>query len=174
MPQALKPLSLIHIGRWENSPFPLLALWGNENGLPSMKEKNLENFQNKIGLKGCKCSSLNAQCTVTPQSHPYWELGEFPFPNLDDTEGFQCLGHSNWTICSPLSPFCSENFPTFSLSYWGAHSYYPRGLIGLIVSAQLVSAQLVSSGLSAAIRRSFFSSRVSSQLFALCLTLTLQ
>ena len=43
--------------------------------------------------------------------------------------GFQCLGHSNWTICSPLSPFCSEIFPTFSLSYWGANSYYPRGLI---------------------------------------------
>ena len=49
--------------------------------------------------------------------------------NLDETEGFQCLGHSNWTICSPLSPFCSEIFPTFSLSYWGAHSYYPRGPI---------------------------------------------
>ena len=49
--------------------------------------------------------------------------------NLDETEGFQCLGHSNWTTCSPLSPFCSEIFPTFSLSYWGAHSYYPRGLI---------------------------------------------
>ena len=48
---------------------------------------------------------------------------------MDETEGFQCLGHSNWTTCSPLSPFCSEIFPTFSLSYWGAHSYYPRGLI---------------------------------------------
>ena len=33
--------------------------------------------------------------------------------------GFQCLGHSNWTICSLLSPFCSENFPTF-------HSYAPE------------------------------------------------
>ena len=48
---------------------------------------------------------------------------------MDETKGFQCLGHSNWTICSPLSPFCSEIFPTFSLSYWGAHSYYPRGPI---------------------------------------------
>ena len=56
-----------------------------------------------------------------------WE--NFPFPNMDKTEGFQCLGHSNWTMCSPLSPFCSEKFPTFSLSYWGANSYYPRGLI---------------------------------------------
>ena len=48
---------------------------------------------------------------------------------MDETEGFQCLEHSNWIICSPLSPFCSEIFSTFSLSYWGALSYYPRGLI---------------------------------------------
>ena len=45
---------------------------------------------------------------------------------MDETEGFQCLGPSNWTICSPLSQFCPEKFSTFSLSYWGAHSYYPR------------------------------------------------
>merc|ERR1739836_54140 len=56
-----------------------------------------------------------------------WE--NFPSPNMHDTEGFECLGHSNWTICSPLSPFCSEKFPSFSLSYWGANSYYPRGPI---------------------------------------------
>ena len=43
--------------------------------------------------------------------------------------GFQCLGYFNWTICSALSHFCSINFPTFSLSYGGAHSYYPRGPI---------------------------------------------
>ena len=30
-----------------------------------------------------------------------------------------CLGHSNWTICSLLSQFCSPNFQTFSLLYWG-------------------------------------------------------
>ena len=40
---------------------------------------------------------------------------------MDETEGFQCLGLSNWTICSPLSQFCSEIFSTFSLSYWGAN-----------------------------------------------------
>ena len=48
---------------------------------------------------------------------------------MDETEGFQCLGHSNWTTCSPLSQSCSEKFPTFSLSYWEANSNYPRGLI---------------------------------------------
>ena len=47
-------------------------------------------------------------------------------PEMDETQGFQYLGHSNWAICSPLSQFCSENFPTFSLSYWEANSYYPR------------------------------------------------
>ena len=47
--------------------------------------------------------------------------------NLDETEGFQCLGHSNWTTCSPLSQSCSGKFPTFSLSYWGANSITPEG-----------------------------------------------
>ena len=40
--------------------------------------------------------------------------------------GFQCMDYSNWTICSPLSHFCFQNFWSFSLSYWGANSYYPR------------------------------------------------
>ena len=52
-----------------------------------------------------------------------------PNPHMDIKEDFQCLGHSNWAICSPLSPFSSENFPSFSCSYWGANSYYPRGPI---------------------------------------------
>ena len=37
--------------------------------------------------------------------------------------------HSNWTICSPFTPFCSDILATFSLSYWEANSYYPRGPI---------------------------------------------
>ena len=45
---------------------------------------------------------------------------------LDEIGGFQCLRHSNWTICSPWSHFSSHIFPTFPLSYWGAISYYPR------------------------------------------------
>ena len=73
MPQALKPLSLIHIGKGKFSQLPLLALWGNKNWLPSMKWKKLKIFQNKIGLKGCKWSSLKAPGTETPLSHPYWE-----------------------------------------------------------------------------------------------------
>ena len=50
-------------------------------------------------------------------------------PNLSETQEFQCLGHSNWTICSLLSQFCSGNFPSFSLSYWEANSYCHRGPI---------------------------------------------
>ena len=42
---------------------------------------------------------------------------------------FQCLGHSNWTPCSPLSPFCSKNFQFASSLYWGANSYCSSGLI---------------------------------------------
>ena len=47
---------------------------------------------------------------------------------MDETEGFQCHGHSNCSICFLLSHFCSDKFSTFSLSYSGAH-YYPRELI---------------------------------------------
>ena len=53
-------------------------------------------------------------------------MGIHPTSKLDETEIFQCLGHSDWTICSPISHFCSKKFPTFSLSYWEANSYYPR------------------------------------------------
>ena len=65
---------------------------------------------------------------ITPESQ-YWEKGIHPNPELDETEGFQCLGHSNWTICIPLGHFCSHKIPTFTPSYWEANSYYPRGPI---------------------------------------------
>ena len=41
-----------------------------------------------------------------------WKLekGIHPTSKLNETEGFQCLGHSNWTMCSPLSPFCPRKF----------------------------------------------------------------
>ena len=55
-----------------------------------------------------------------------WILGDH---NLDEKEGVHCPGHSKWTICIPSSPFYSGNFLSFSLSYWEAYSYYPRGPI---------------------------------------------
>ena len=48
---------------------------------------------------------------------------------MNEIDGFPCPGDSNWTICSHLRQFCFGNFQTFPLSYWGAISYYPRGLI---------------------------------------------
>ena len=37
----------------------------------------METFQNKMGLKGCKWSSLNAPGLNAPLSVPYWKLQEF-------------------------------------------------------------------------------------------------
>ena len=71
---------------------------------------------------------LGRPILFTPEGQE-WEKGIHPTLKLNETEGCQCLGHSNWTICIPLSHFCSENFPTFSISYWEANSYYPRGPI---------------------------------------------
>ena len=48
------------------------------------------------------------------------------YSKVDEIQGFLCFGHPNWTICSMLSCICSKKFPTFSLSYWRANSYYPR------------------------------------------------
>ena len=66
---------------------------------------------------------------LLPQRANKWERGILTTPNMDKTERFQCLGHSNWIICCPLSQFCPGKFSTFSISYWGANSYCPRGLI---------------------------------------------
>ena len=52
-----------------------------------------------------------------------------PTQKPDEIEGFHRLGHSNWTICNSLNPFCSVKFPTSPLSYWEANSYYHRGPI---------------------------------------------
>ena len=70
------------LGDGKFSQLPLLALWGNKNWLQSMKVKELEIFQSKIGLKGCKWSSLNAKGTGNPLSHPVLELRNCPFPNI--------------------------------------------------------------------------------------------
>ena len=44
-----------------------------------MRVKELENVQNKSGLKGCKWSSLNAPGTENPLSHSGWENSLFSF-----------------------------------------------------------------------------------------------
>ena len=62
---------------------------------------------------------------ITPESQ-WWEKGIHSTPKVNETGGFQCLGHSSWTIYFPLNPFCSRKFPSFPPSYWEANSYYPR------------------------------------------------
>ena len=79
---ALKSICLIQFWSWVNSPYPLLALWGNKNWPPSIKVKKMGNFQNKRGLMGGKWSSLNAPGTENPLSHSLLRLEEFPFPNI--------------------------------------------------------------------------------------------
>ena len=64
---------------------------------------------------------------LIPQKGQYWEKRFHPNLKLDDTESIGCLGHSNWTIFSHLSLFCSKIFPTFSLSYWGPILITPEG-----------------------------------------------
>ena len=78
MPQAPKPLCLIHFWNWQIAPFSVLALWGNKNWPPSMKVQKIENWQNEMGLKGCKWSSLKAPGTENPLSHSFLELGKLP------------------------------------------------------------------------------------------------
>ena len=40
-------------------------------------------------------------------------MGKWISPNLSVAQVFQCLGHSNWTICNLLSQFCYCKFPIF-------------------------------------------------------------
>ena len=61
------------------SLFSLLVLWGNKNWPPSIKVKEIKNFPNKSGAKGCKWSSLKAPGTENPLSHPFLELAKLPF-----------------------------------------------------------------------------------------------
>ena len=76
---------------WKNSPFPLLALWGNKKWPPSMKVEKMENFQNKRGLMGCNWSSFIVTGTENPLSHPLLGLEAFPvFPLL------ALWGNKNW------------------------------------------------------------------------------
>ena len=60
-----------------------------------MKVGKLENFWNKMGLKGCKWSSLNAPGTETPLSHPIFKVGWIPFSHYW-TSGVIRIGLPVW------------------------------------------------------------------------------
>ena len=62
-------------------------------------------------------------------------------PKVNETQGFQCQGHSNWTICFLLSLFCRNFFPTFN-SYIGGHIFVGdalNGEIGLSLKDRIIN-----------------------------------
>ena len=64
----------------EFGDFPFLTISPlPENWPPRIKMKQTETSMNKMGLMGCKWSSLNATGTHNPLCHPIPELGDFPF-----------------------------------------------------------------------------------------------
>ena len=55
---------------------------------------------------------LERPILITPERGRL-KMGKWNSPNLSKTKVFQCLGHSNWTICSLLSCFIPKN-PLFN------------------------------------------------------------
>ena len=101
MPQALLPLCLIHFLNWQNSPFSLLALWGNKKWSPSMKVQQMENWKNKMGLKGCKWSSLKVPGIQYLLSDSFLELRKLPFVIIvgKSLDRHKCeIMTSRWTL----------------------------------------------------------------------------
>ena len=82
-------------------PF-FLSLGYKGIGPPSMKGKKVEIFWDKISLTVCKWSSLNAQSTDTPVSHPLLNESLFPFS----------------APASSSFPICSKN-KLFIMGSWG-------------------------------------------------------
>ena len=73
MPQALKPLCLIHF--WVNPFFSFSALWGNKKWEYNIRM--IEKIWDKISSPGSKWSSLNSWSTEATLPHPF--LGESLF-----------------------------------------------------------------------------------------------
>ena len=109
-----------HKSEWDRG-FPVLGAFKPDH-LHPFKPLLFNKFSNFITF------ILGGQ-VLLPQRANNGERGDLPTPKLNEKEGFQCLGQSNWTICIRLNPFWIGNFLSFSLSYWEANSYYPRGPI---------------------------------------------
>ena len=87
------------------SPYPL-ETFVKLRGSPDYKFIHVEEYGYVV--------SYSPRLSSGDHHHLIWVRGEDEVEN--ETEGFQCQGHSNCTICTFLGPFCSEIFPTFSLS----------------------------------------------------------
>ena len=55
-----------------------------------------------------------------------WKWVKGNHPKVNESQGFQYLLHSNWTICCLLSQICSLNFPTPTSLYWGVQFLLPQ------------------------------------------------
>ena len=85
------------------------SLWGNKNWPPSIKIKQIENGQNKMGLKGWKWSTLNVPSTKNPLFHSVLEL-DFSLFSL-----FALWGNKNWP---PRRSNSTEFFKMLSTKIW--------------------------------------------------------
>ena len=58
-------------------------------------------------------------------------MGKWNSPNLSDTLGFECLRHSNWTICNLLkTDFVPTNFlPFFAMRPEAENLAWPLSLL---------------------------------------------
>ena len=78
---------------------------------------------------------------LLPQRANNGKSGILPNSKLD--QGLSKLGafkqFSNGTICSPFRPLRFEIFPSFSFSYWGTISYFPRQINGNVARAPSVN-----------------------------------
>ena len=73
-------LSLIHIWSCKNSPFPLLALWGNKNGLPSPQygSEQVGKISEQNGLKGLQMVQFECPRHSIPSVSSILEVGRIP------------------------------------------------------------------------------------------------
>ena len=67
---------------------------------------------------------LNCVNFITPEP----KMRKGIHPKVDETLGFPYLGHSNWTICSKLSRFCSKKISNSLIFILGAHFLLPQRL----------------------------------------------
>ena len=62
---------------------------------------------------------------ITPE-RGWLKTGNLKSHNQRVKVGFQCLGHSNWTICGQLSHFCTDFFSISHFYTGDVKSDYPR------------------------------------------------
>ena len=68
----------------------------------------------------------NSYCRYCPRERLNLKMRKGNSRKMDVTQWFWYLGHSNWTICSLLSQFCSKQFTILKLLYWGSHFLLPQ------------------------------------------------